>query len=482
MIRRITPQEAGFSQTSIDRFMHTLRRNEINLHSVLMLKGDGLFFEKYISPFDANTPHRMYSVTKSFTSVAIGCLLDEGKLHLDDPVIRYFPDKLPASVSPLLAEQTIRDMLTMRTCFVGGNWFQPDVVDRTAFYFSQQPVKPSGTLFDYDSTGSYILGALVERISGMSLLDYLKKKILNKLGGFENAQMLKTPDGTAWGDSALLCTPEAMLRFARFVMNQGVWEGERLLSGEYLREAVSMWVPTDQECKKLYNTHGYGYQIWRSAHNSFSFHGMGAQYAICVPEMDFIFVCTGDTQYAADLASNTLFRAVFEDLLEMYEDAPESDSLPVAHGEASSGFMPEINDAEFVCRDNPMGIRRFRLHFAEDECYFDYTNAQGPKRLYFGMKNNRRGLFPQFGYSDEYGNVHELTDFRYRCNASAGWLNEKTLQLRVQIIDRYFGSLVVRFGFKNDRVAAVRMVKVGEDFLNEYQGWMIAERVSGSPE
>ena len=100
-------------------------------------------------------------------------------------------------------------------------------------------VKPAGALFDYDSTGSYILGALVERLSGMPLLEYLQSRVLNRLGGFESAPMLKTPDGTAWGDSALICTPRALAAFARFVMNLGAWEGEQILSREFLQAATA---------------------------------------------------------------------------------------------------------------------------------------------------------------------------------------------------------------------------------------------------
>ena len=478
MITMTTPAEAGIPEATVLKFMNTLRRHEINLHSVLMMQGGKLFYERYWKPFDADTPHRMYSVTKSFVSVAVGCLVDEGRLCLDDPVIRYFPDKLTEVVPELLKEQTVRDMLTMRTCFLGSNWFKPEVRDRTAFYFSQTPVKPAGTLFDYDSTGSYILGVLVERLSGMPLMDYLRKKVLDKIGGFENAQMLKTPDGTSWGDSALLCTPRAMLNFARFVMNMGTWEGERLLSEEYLREAVMPWAQTDLEAVRTYNTHGYGYQIWRCEGNAFSFHGMGAQYAICVPDKDFIFVCTGDNQYNRELAAPIIFHAVFEELLGDDERIDDSwpDELPVAHGAAHSPFEDAINGAEFICVDNPMGIRRFRLCFSGGKGTFEYTNAQGEKQLHFNMKENRIGLFPQLGYSDEYGNVHENNGFMYRCAASAGWLDEKTLQLRVQIIDRYFGSLVATFGFRDAHTACLRMVKVAEDFLDEYSGWAGAFR------
>lgn len=276
------------------------------------------------------------------------------------------------------------------------------------------------------------------------------------------------------GGLALLCTPRALLNFARFVMNLGTWAGERLLSESYLREATTALVTNDLDCLRAYNAYGYGYQIWKSE-RGFSFHGMGGQYAVCVPDSDFIFVCTGDNQYNAR-ASEEIFDAVFEYLVP--GDRPADDAaarLGVAHGAASSELAARINGRTFTCADNPMGIGWFRLDFTGDKGCFVYSNAQGEKALHFGLQKNVFGKFPQLGYSDDRGNVHELTDFRYDCAASAGWLDGRTLQLRVQIIDRYFGSMTAAFGFRDENTVAVRMVKAAEDFLGEYQGWMAAE-------
>ncbi len=481
MFHQITPEAAGLEQKYIDRFMQTLAKWEINMHSVLMLRGDDLFFEHYVAPFTANDPHRMYSVTKSFVAIGIGFLVDEGKLSLDDPIIKYFPDKLPEEVSPWLQKQTIRNMLMMSTCFTDGGWFRPGVTDRTKFYFSLTPHKPAGSIFWYDSTGSYVLGVLVERVSGMKLLDYLKEKLLNRLGDFENAHILSTPDGTPWGDSALLCTPRALMKFARFVMNYGKWEGEQLISESFMRDATSCLVTNDEGCTGNYGAHGYGYQIWRSEQNSFSFHGMGGQFAICVPDKNFIFVCTGDNQYKSTYSSAVMFRAVFDELVAHLDggSAPEAPvfptELPGAHGKASSAFAQKIDGVTFHCDPNSMGISQFRFTFSGDEGALDYVNEQGEKHLPFGMVKNVFTKFPQLGYSDDRGNVHEITDFRYDCASSAGWVEEQKLQIRVQIIDRYFGSVIMTFGFVDEKTVGVYMTKVAEDFLSEYNGWMLAQ-------
>ena len=483
MIGRTTPQAAGMPQQAIDRFLADLQRHEINMHSLLLLRGNDIFYERSWAPFSVEQPHRMYSITKTFTAIAIGLLLEEGKLSLDDPIIRYFPDKLPAEISPWLEKQTIRHMLMMSTCFAGGpSWFQPGLTDRAEYYFARQAVKPAGALFDYDSTGSCVLGILVERLSGLPLLDYLRAKVLNRLGGFDDAVILQNPDGTPWADSGLVCSPLALMNFARFVMSLGTWEGKRLMSADYLLDATTPRTANDLEARPLFNSHGYGYQIWMTEQNGYCFFGMGGQFAICVPEKDFILVCTGDNQYN-DSVQYDLFRAVFDDLVaalpggEPWQPDPEAaPELSVAHGAAHSPLEAQLNGVEFLCDENPMGITHFHLEFSGEAGCFVYENAQGLKRLPFGLKQNWFGKFPQLGYSNDRGNVHELTDFKLDCASSAGWVEENKLQLRVQIIDRYFGSVVISFGFVGTEAAGVRMIHHAEDFLEEYEGWLAARR------
>jgi len=264
-------------------------------------------------------------------------------------------------------------------------------------------------------------------------------------------------------------------------MDGGRWQGEQLISEDYVRAATRMQTTNDLDSNIRYNTYGYGYQIWMGEQDTFSFHGMGGQFAICSPKKDFIFVCTGDNQFNAT-AAETIFRAVFDHLIPDEPDDSETVfELPVAHGAAESDFAQEINGRTFACDENPMGVKWFRLEFDGGEGCFVYENAQGEKRLPFGMQRNRFGKFPQYGYSDDRGNVHdESSPFLYDCAVSAGWVEPKKLQIRVQIIDRYFGSLIISFGFRDANVVAVNMAKVAEDFLCEYDGHLVGSADSQS--
>ena len=180
-----------------------------------------------------------------------------------------------------------------------GGWFSHHNGNRLRDYFAHDDgaAHIAGTLFDYDSCGSFVLGALVEHLSGESLEHFLRVRLFDKIGVSDKAHFLLCPGGNAWGDSALLCTARDLLKSAMFTMNYGRWNGEQILNEEYVRTATSKVVSNDTTIAVgCYSTYGYGYQFWRLPYNGWYFNGMGAQLAMCYPEQDLIIVYTGDVQ------------------------------------------------------------------------------------------------------------------------------------------------------------------------------------------
>jgi len=487
---KITPEEAGISSAKVAEFLAHLERRGCTTHSVLMMRGDKLFAEYYWAPFHRDFCHRMYSQTKSYVSIAIGLLWEEGKIDLDAPIISYFPEKIDREAPRYLAEQTVRDMLKMSTCGTYPYWFTHPEPDRTRMYMNTITADhPSSTFYRYDSNGSQVLANLVEKLSGMKLLDYLREKLFNKIGTFKTAQILETPNGDSWGDSALVCTPRDMISCARLVMNYGKWEGEQLMSEEYLRAATSCQVDNTDTGFTDVLAHGYGYQIWRMEENSFGFIGMGDQLTICVPDKDLIFVITSDNQ-GYEVARRFIISGFFDMIVRPASDKPLTADpaaeklladatadlrLRSIEGEKDSPFRAELDGVEYICDENKTGITKFRFDFTENGGYFRYTNAQGDKEIPFGMCENVFAKFPQLGYSDGTGGVRTTNGFMYDGAYSAAWRSEKRLMLRIRIIDRYFANATFTFTFKGDECAVI-MVKTAEDFLNEYQGQFMARR------
>lgn len=481
----ITPEQAGIPSENIAKYINILEKNRLATHSVIMARGENIFYESYWKPFHNNFLHRMYSVSKSFVSIAIGFLEQDGKISLDDSIVKYFPEELENQPDKNMHNQTIRNMLMMCTAKPERNWFAGRPDDRVRFYFENNRIesRPPGIIFNYDSSGSFVLGALVERISGMPFMEYLREKLFRKIGVSNEAYCLKCPGGHSWGDSAVICKPTDLLKVARFVMNKGKVYGEQVLNAEYLENAVKCQTFNNYNDEENFNSQGYGYQFWRTFENSFFFNGMGSQFAVCVPDKDIILIYNADNQ-GKEYVRKIIFDAFYDLIVHPAKDEPLAEnpsaervlksktdnlSLVAARGAESTAFQEKINGAVYVMNENPMGITKFKLVFEGNSGRFEYTNAQGNKVINFGMCSNRFGKFPQEGYSDNVGSVKTKGHF-YDCAASAAWVEEQKLYIKVQIIDKYFGNLAITIGFR-DSVCGMYMQKYAEDFLNEYEGF-----------
>ena len=169
------PERTGIPSTCIINMIQRLEAHQIPMHSLLILHHDKLITEAYYAPCHADTQHRMFSISKSFTSIAIGFLADEGKLSINDPIVKYFPEFLPDNIHPFLSSMTIRDMLMMRTCHAQTTYKKDPSVNWVKSYFITPPTHPAGTLFHYDTSAAHTLCALVEKLTNMDMLDYLKQ-------------------------------------------------------------------------------------------------------------------------------------------------------------------------------------------------------------------------------------------------------------------------------------------------------------------
>ena len=471
-----TPEQAGIPSAKVGEFIAELERRHLSTHSVVLARGDSIFAECYFKPFTRDFKHRQYSVSKSFVSVAIGFCLQDGLLSLDDPMVKFFPEyvrDLPAERVPVT---TVRELLQMRTgTEKSTNWFRSGTTDRTEVYFRPQITKYPDTVFAYDSSGSYMLGVIVEKLTGKPFLKYLQEKVLDDIGFSKDAYCIQCPGGHSFGDSGIMCTARDLMLFARFVLNKGSWKGKQYLSREYLEEATAM-----RTC-----TSDYGFEF----HGIFAMFGMGNQLAIMDPATDLICVINSDNQgnpHGYEMIFEAFYGVLYPAVGKpLPEDEPALTELKAylqdrhlfaLKGATESDLAEKINGCEFTAdAENPMGIKRFSLDFNGDEGVFRYENAQGEKELRFGLGKNAFGKFPEEGYSDLVATLPAPGNY-YDCAASADWCEPKKLRIRVQIIDKYFGNLAIVLGFRDEKHVTVRMVKTAEAFLGEYEGILTASR------
>lgn len=480
-----TPEEKGISSKNIKKYIELLEEEGLSTHDLIISVGDRVVYENYWKPFDESFMHRMYSVSKSFVAIAVGFLEQDGLIDLDGSMEEYFPEELAGQSDENMKKQTVRDMLMMSTAKLERYWFSHDVEDRVRFYFENdtEQSRPSGTIFQYDSTGSFILCALVERITGMDFMEYLRVKLFDKIGVSKDAYCLKCPGGHSWGDSAVICTPRDLLLVARFVMNYGKWDGEQILNEKYLRDATSKLIDNDDEGCNDHLSQGYGYYIWKYRGNSFAFYGMGCQYALCFPDKNLIMIYNGDNQGKSS-AKSVVLDGFYHLIAQTISDKPIAEDkagyeelseysrglkLAVSRGKKKSDTAERIDGKWFDMRKNPMNIESFRLRFKDNGGIFEYRKDGEMKEIPFGMCENIGGVFPEEGYSDDIGGKYAPGNF-YKCFASAAWIEEEKLNIKVHIVDKYFAQLNIVIGFKGNE-AGIYMNRSAENFLKEYSGY-----------
>jgi CubicO group peptidase (beta-lactamase class C family) len=196
---RSTPEAQGVSPAAIRNFIETADKKITTMHSVMIVRHGQVITEAWWKPQTPETSHVMFSLSKSFTSTAVGLVIEEGKLSLDDEVLKFFPEEAPAEPSKNLKAMRVRDLLTMSTGHNEEPKITPFVKDSWVKLFLAHPVahKP-GTHFVYNTPATYMLSAIVQKQAGKTLLDYLTPKLFEPLG-IEKATWTKSPQGISVG-------------------------------------------------------------------------------------------------------------------------------------------------------------------------------------------------------------------------------------------------------------------------------------------
>ena len=474
------PSETGVQEAAVCEFLDRLQKAKIPMHAVLLARHGKLIAEGYYAPFSQERLHRMFSICKSLNALAIGLLEADGRLSLNDPVIQYFPDKLPESLHPFVASMTIRDLLMMRTCHAATT-YKGSSLEWVESFFKTPPSHKPGTVFHYDTSAAHTLCMLVERVSGKPMLEFLKERVLNKIGWSQESYIIPNAYGDPQGGSGLMCTAFDLLLLGQLLLQQGNWNGEQLLPAAFIKAATSKLSPTVMTGPVLSEMQGYGYQIWRGEHNNFVLYGMGGQLMICLPDYDMVCVTCADTQGMGG-GNQFIYNSFYETILPAM-DAYASGCYPMplaeggvtaydrlqeqlatlqiepvskvtVHVDPSMTCQSWVNGKTYHFTENIHGYTDGALHFDADGTsgYFTYTYAGNDCRIAFGTTQLKTGIL----------NVHDLF-----YDASGTWTAPDTFFLKCHIIDTAVGSISMEFVF-GDNDVTIFMKKVEETYLNEY--------------
>jgi CubicO group peptidase (beta-lactamase class C family) len=286
---RSSPEAQGVSSAAILSFVEAADKNINSLHSFMLLRHGHVVAEGWWAPYNAQSPHLLYSLSKSFTSTAIGLAIAEGRLSVDDEVLKFFPEDAPAEPSNNLKAMRVRDLLRMNT----GHESEPprpqDQSWKKAFLNHPVRFKP-GTHFLYNTSATYMLAAIAEKTTGMPLLDYLRPRLLEPLG-IENPTWEKSPEGITVGGYGLSIRTEDIARFGQLYLQKGKWQGKQLIPAAWVEEATSFQTSNGSNPKSDWDQ-GYGYQFWRSRNGAYRGDGAFGQYCVVLPQQDAVIAIT----------------------------------------------------------------------------------------------------------------------------------------------------------------------------------------------
>lgn len=448
------PDKYQIPAGAIQKMEELLLKRQVRIHGYMLLKGKEILAEKYYSPYEKNDLHRMYSITKSMVALAVGLLEKNGLITLDDKICTYFPEKLPeGGAHPWCEEMTIRDMLTMRTCYASTTYKNYDWDDWTETFFKAEPDHVPGTVFNYDTSSAHVLCALVEKLTGMNMLDYMRQEMLDELGFSKDAYLIPDPVGVSQGGSGVMCTLEDVAKVAYLCNHYGTVDGKEFLPEQFMRDATANQVPTDMQ-PKLDEQCGYGYFIWRSREEGFELFGMGGQLALCFPQYDVCFMTMADT-IGSPAGLQILHDCFYETIYPCLESAKEV-----------AGIMPNTIQPGLSLKNN----------------YCFYPNAMGWKQVLFDFDAKEIHFSIPAGdftlaFSETEWKQQKFLNTGYRCECRGLWKMGHFI-LECFIIDEEQGNVRMDFAWKDSRLS-VHIVSTNEPFFielrNSFQGFASAK-------
>jgi len=298
---RRAPEAEGVSSTALLELANALDQQIEGMHSVMVMRHGRVIAEGWWAPYAAERNHVLYSLSKSFTSTAVGFAVAEGKLSIDDEVIKFFPDDVPADPSNNLKAMRVRDLLTMTTGHQDEPPTSPDEVSARSFLAQPVPHLP-GTHFKYNTAATFMQSAIVQKVTGQTVLDYLRPRLFEPLG-IEHPVWDTNFQGISLGGYGLRVRTEDIAKLGQFYLQQGRWQGKQLLPVEWIEMASSKQVSNGSNPESDWNQ-GYGFQFWRCRHHAFRGDGAFGQYCVVMPEQDAVIAITsgvGNMQATLDL-------------------------------------------------------------------------------------------------------------------------------------------------------------------------------------
>ncbi len=378
-----SPESMGVNSKGILAWVEAVAAADLELHGFVIRRHGETIAEGWWNPYQPDIPHILHSLSKSFTSTAIGFAVSEGLLTVDDAVLSFFPEDAPPEVTPYQRDMKVKHLLTMGTGHTkdfmdgvrtraDGNWVR--------YFLENPPEQAPGSIFMYNNLATYMCSAIITRLTGLSVRDYLVPRLFAPLG-IAPPYWSTCPRGNSAGAYGLRLTTRDIAMFGQFLLQKGFWKGKQLLPAAWIDEALSVHIQSagsddkPGEAPNEWNG-GYGYQFWRCQDGSFRADGAFGQICVVGAQRDAVVAFnagTNDVGAVLALVWKHLWPAMHEAPLPANEKAlgalrtkQVSLSLPPPQGDMSTAAasalvkrFPEFQ--RFVLDENPLGINEITI-------------------------------------------------------------------------------------------------------------------------
>ncbi len=461
---RSTPESQGVDSRAILDFLEAATGGKHEFHSFMMLRHGKVVAEAWWKPYRSDLKHTMYSVSKSFTATAVGFAVTEKKLSVEDKVISFFPDDLPDNVSPNLAAMKVKDLLTMSAGHQTDPTFEvASRHDNWVKAFLATPVfHEPGTRFVYNSVATFMLSAIVQKVTGEKIIDYLTPRLFRPLG-IEGIDWETNPQGINTGGWGLRLKTEDMAKFGQLFLQKGVWQGKQILPAAWVEEASSMKIMQDPSASQARKDssdwlQGYAYQMWRSRNNSYRGDGANGQFILVLPEQDAVIAITAE---APDMQGE--FNLIWKHLLPAFhkgklppntvlqkqlKEKTGGLALAVPAGNREEAVETGISGRTYGVISGGRPLQNTGLTFRDGVCHLKLDTAS----LAFGQG---QWVYGETGRPGPYlvsiarGNRVGLP--LYKVAGAYAWKDSKTLELTLRYIESPHTE-VIRCVFEGDRM------------------------------
>jgi CubicO group peptidase (beta-lactamase class C family) len=452
---RGVPERQGVSSAALLELVEALDQRIEGMHSLMIVRHGQVIAEGWWKPYAPEHRHVLYSLSKSFTSSAVGFAIAEGLISIDDEVMRYFPDQVPTNVSANLKAMRVRDILTMTTGHQDEPPADPDAVSARSFLTQPVPHLP-GTHFKYNTPAAFMQSAIIQKVSGLTVLDYLRPRLFEPLG-IEAPVWETNFEGISLGGYGLRIRTEDIAKFGLLYLRHGRWDRKQLLPASWVEQATSKQVSNGSDPGSDWNQ-GYGFQFWRCRHNAFRADGAFGQYCVMMPDQDAVVAITAGVR---DL------QAVLNVLWDKFLPACEAKRLPrdrAAHGHLMDALaklqIRPAEGAESSAEAARLLNRRYRFADNDDELQsLSLTSApDGNLCLELGFKGGRMAVPCSHGqWQAESTRVPNAVG-RLRLfsgeplTGTFGWAADDTLMIKICAYETPF-TMTLKLKFTGDEVA-----------------------------